>query len=85
MCFKALKDLPGPYIKWFVQDLKLEGFTKILMAYEDKSATAKVVFAYGERDKDGKPTEPSMLSFIFIERILNHDILTLFRIIHRHS
>ena len=64
LCFKALKDLPGPYIKWFVQDLKLDGLTKILSAYEDKRAVAKVIFAYGERDKDGKPTEPSRSSAI---------------------
>ena len=59
LCFTALKDLPGPYIKWFVEDLKLEGLSKILAAYEDKRATAKVIFAYGERDKHGEPTEPS--------------------------
>jgi hypothetical protein len=58
-----LKELPGPYIKWFVDDLKLEGLSKILTAYEDKRATAQVIFAYGERDKDGEPTEPSKSFF----------------------
>ncbi len=66
LCFTALKDLPGPYIKWFVEDLKLEGLSKILTAYEDKRAIAKVIFAYGERDKDGKPTEPSKLTFTIL-------------------
>ncbi|UJR38177.1 hypothetical protein I4U23_030853 [Adineta vaga] len=60
LCFNALKELPGPYIKWFVEDLKLEGLSKILVAYEDKRATAKVIFAYGERDKNGEPTEPKL-------------------------
>jgi len=65
-----LKGLPGPYIKWFVDDLKLEGLSKILTAYEDKRAIAKVIFAYGERDKDGNPTEPSKLSFqILLHRL----------------
>ena len=59
LCFNALKGLPGPYIKWFVEDLKLEGLSKILTAYDDKRAVAKVIYAYGERDKDGKATEPS--------------------------
>ena len=59
LCFNALKGLPGPYIKWFVEDLELEGLSKILTAYDDKRAVAQVIYAYGERDKDGKPTEPS--------------------------
>ena len=61
LCFTALNGLPGPYIKWFVEDLKLEGLSKILTGYDDKRAVAQVIYAYGERDKDGKPTEPSKL------------------------
>lgn len=59
LCFTALNGLPGPYIKWFVEDLGLDGLSKILTAYDDKTATAKIVYAYGERDKDGKATKPS--------------------------
>ncbi|KAK0512665.1 hypothetical protein JMJ35_004682 [Cladonia borealis] len=48
LCFNALKELPGPYIKWFLQALGLEGLNKLLMAYEDKSAQAVCTFAYCE-------------------------------------
>ncbi|KAG8532010.1 uncharacterized protein KY384_003646 [Bacidia gigantensis] len=40
LCFKALKDLPGPYIKWFLQALGHEGLNNMLLAYPDKSAEA---------------------------------------------
>ncbi|CAF0789275.1 unnamed protein product [Didymodactylos carnosus] len=62
LCFKALNHLPGPYVKWFVEDLKLEGFSKILTAYDDKRAIAQVIYAYGEKDKDGNPTEPKLFT-----------------------
>jgi hypothetical protein len=60
-----------------VDDLKLEGLSKILTAYEDKRATAKVVFAYGERDKNGEPTEPSKL-FFFTDLIISYFSIELF-------
>ncbi|MDI1492425.1 MAG: nucleoside triphosphate pyrophosphohydrolase ham1 [Ramalina farinacea] len=46
LCFNALKELPGPYIKWFLQALGHEGLNNLLMAYEDKSAQAVCTFAY---------------------------------------
>jgi len=46
LCFNALKELPGPYIKWFLQALGHEGLNNILMAYTDKSAQAVCTFAY---------------------------------------
>lgn len=46
--FNALKGLPGPYIKWFLQDLGHEGLNNLLAAYEDKSAYALCTFAYCE-------------------------------------
>ncbi|CAF9924151.1 MAG: nucleoside triphosphate pyrophosphohydrolase ham1 [Alectoria fallacina] len=46
LCFSALKELPGPYIKWFLQALGHEGLNNLLMAYEDKSAQAVCTFAY---------------------------------------
>ncbi|GKD97218.1 inosine triphosphate pyrophosphatase [Tanacetum coccineum] len=45
LCFNALKGLPGPYIKWFLQKLGHEGLNNMLMAYEDKSAYALCVFS----------------------------------------
>ncbi|KAI5348346.1 hypothetical protein PRUPE_1G060800 [Prunus persica] len=46
LCFNALKGLPGPYIKWFLQKLGHEGLYNLLMAYEDKSAYALCSFSF---------------------------------------
>ncbi|KAL6971133.1 hypothetical protein U1Q18_030813 [Sarracenia purpurea var. burkii] len=45
LCFNALKGLPGPYIKWFLQKIGHEGLNNLLVAYEDKSAYALCVFS----------------------------------------
>ncbi|KMT15660.1 hypothetical protein BVRB_3g056480 [Beta vulgaris subsp. vulgaris] len=45
LCFTALKGLPGPYIKWFLEKIGHEGLNNLLMAYEDKSAYALCVFS----------------------------------------
>lgn len=44
--FTALNGLPGPYIKWFVKQIGLEGLNKMLAGFEDKSATAVCTFAF---------------------------------------
>ena len=46
--FNALCGLPGPYIKWFQDKIGLEGLNNLLVAYEDKTAVAKCIFAYRE-------------------------------------
>ncbi|XP_053604055.1 inosine triphosphate pyrophosphatase [Plodia interpunctella] len=46
LCFNALKGLPGPYIKWFLEKLEPEGLTRLLAGWEDKSAEAVSTFAY---------------------------------------
>jgi len=48
LCFNALKGLPGPYIKWFMEAIGHEGLNKLLAAYPDKSAQAVCTFAYCE-------------------------------------
>ncbi|KND88998.1 Inosine triphosphate pyrophosphatase [Tolypocladium ophioglossoides CBS 100239] len=48
LCFNALKELPGPYIKWFFEKLGYEGLNNLLAAYPDKSAQAVCTFAYCE-------------------------------------
>merc|ERR1712178_283781 len=45
LCFKAMKGLPGPYIKWFLDKLGHDGLNKLLAGYEDKSAYAQCIFA----------------------------------------
>eukprot|EP00164_Ancoracysta_twista_P003803 GFYU01005099.1.p1 GENE.GFYU01005099.1~~GFYU01005099.1.p1 ORF type:complete len:183 (+),score=70.89 GFYU01005099.1:35-583(+) len=48
LCYNALKGLPGPYIKWFLDKTGLEGLVKILAGYDDKSAYALCTFSYCE-------------------------------------
>ena len=38
--------LPGPYIKWFLKSMGVEGLPKLLADFEDKSAQAVCTFAY---------------------------------------
>lgn len=45
LCFNALKGLPGPYVKWFLQKIGHEGLNNLLAAYEDKSAYALCIFS----------------------------------------
>eukprot|EP00914_Ancora_sagittata_P005872 GHVO01011814.1.p1 GENE.GHVO01011814.1~~GHVO01011814.1.p1 ORF type:complete len:197 (-),score=30.75 GHVO01011814.1:383-973(-) len=44
--FNAMNGLPGPYIKWFVQELGPPGLHKMLHGFEDKTAVATCTFAY---------------------------------------
>lgn len=48
LAFSAFNDLPGPYIKWFVQSVGLDGLVKMLYKFEDKSAKAICTFGYCE-------------------------------------
>lgn len=43
--FFALGKLPGPLIKWFLQELKVEGLCRLLDGYSDRAAVAEVSFA----------------------------------------
>ena len=46
LCFTALKGLPGPYIKWFLDECGHDGLNKIIAAYDDKTAYAQTVVAF---------------------------------------
>ncbi|KAG5513186.1 hypothetical protein PMAC_001556 [Pneumocystis sp. 'macacae'] len=46
--FIALNGLPGPYIKWFLSSLGLDGLVRILIPFSDKTAEAVCIFAYCE-------------------------------------
>lgn len=52
LCFNALGGMPGPYIKWFQDKIGLEGLNNLLMAYTDKKAVAKCIFAYKKNKED---------------------------------
>lgn len=46
LSFNALNDLPGPYIKWFVISLGLEGLYSLLAAHTDHSAYCQCVVGF---------------------------------------
>lgn len=43
--FEALGALPGPLIKWFLQEMQVEGVCRLLDNYQTRRATAKTCFA----------------------------------------
>merc|ERR1712137_1091294 len=45
LCFNALSGLPGPYIKWFLDGIGLDGLTKMLVGFDDKTGYAQCTFA----------------------------------------
>lgn len=51
LSFTALGDLPGPYIKWFVEHAGPEACCRMLDGFDDRSATIRCTFGYydGER------------------------------------
>lgn len=51
LVFHALGKLPGPLIKWFLQELDNEGLCRLLDKYSDRSATASVLFGYFDGNK----------------------------------
>ena len=49
--FSALGALPGPLIKWFLQEMQIEGICRLLDNYPTRQATARTCFAL--YDKQG--------------------------------
>lgn len=43
---KALNDLPGPFIKWFLQEIGTDGICKLVDKLPTREATAMITFAY---------------------------------------
>ncbi|SGZ46369.1 CIC11C00000002605 [Sungouiella intermedia] len=48
LAFNAFNDLPGPYIKWFVKGVGLQGLVDMLYKFDDKGAKAVCTFGYCE-------------------------------------
>jgi len=48
--FEALGTLPGPLIKWFLQELQVEGICRLLDNYDSRTAYALDLFAYCDED-----------------------------------
>lgn len=45
LVFRALGKLPGPFIKFFVEELGTDGIARMLHAFDDRSATGRICFA----------------------------------------
>jgi len=46
LTFHALGRLPGPLAKFFLEELKPAGLCRILNAFDDRSATASIMYGY---------------------------------------
>jgi inosine triphosphate pyrophosphatase len=44
--FAAMNNLPGPYIKWFVKAIGLQGLVDMLYKFDDKTANAITTIGY---------------------------------------
>ena len=42
----ALGKLPGPFIKWFIEEIGTEGVCRLAANFDDKSATASILYGY---------------------------------------
>jgi inosine triphosphate pyrophosphatase len=64
LCFAALGGrLPGPYIKWFLHDVRPEGLARMLDAYDDRAACAVCVIALWPGAPDGVFREEDVVVF----------------------
>lgn len=46
LVFHAMNNLPGPLVKWFLQELGNEGLCRLLDKSEDRTATATVMYGF---------------------------------------
>jgi inosine triphosphate pyrophosphatase len=46
LCFNALNGMPGPYIKWFLDNCGHDGLNKMLDGFDDRTAFAQTIVAY---------------------------------------
>ncbi len=49
--FECLNSLPGPLIKWFLQELKPEGVHDLVKKYGNFNATAEAMIGYIDKNK----------------------------------
>lgn len=66
LSFAALGGLPGPFIKYFVEELGLEGICHMLNSFDDRSAHAHMCYALYD-GKDIRFFEGEMRGTIAIE------------------
>ena len=50
LCINCLDGLPGPFVKWFIQTLGLNGIFNLVSKFDDRSAVAKTMIGYSDGD-----------------------------------
>ena len=50
LCFDCLGGLPGPFIKWFLEELGPQGLYDLVSKYDNHSATARCIIGYSNGD-----------------------------------
>lgn len=51
LCFNGMNGMPGPYVKWFLSAIGIDGLVKMLNGFDDRSAVAKCYISYVENEK----------------------------------
>ena len=46
LCFNALNEMPGPYIKWFLEKCGHDGLNRMLDGFGDRTAFAQTIVAF---------------------------------------
>eukprot|EP00934_Nitzschia_sp_Nitz4_P002004 Nitzschia sp. Nitz4//scaffold253_size28098//17678//19415//NITZ4_008143-RA/size28098-augustus-gene-0.37-mRNA-1//1//CDS//3329544306//2004//frame0 len=52
LCFNALNGMPGPYIKWFLENCGHDGLNKMLDGFDDRSGFAQTIVAFTTGPED---------------------------------
>lgn len=79
LCFDAMGELPGPYIKWFLEELGHEGLNRMVSGWDNKAARAVCTIAYA----DGPDAEP--IIFQGITRVPLGHVAIFLAILYRAS
>ena len=66
LCFDAMGELPGPYIKWFLEELGHDGLNRMLSGWDSRAARAVCTIAYAA----GPDAEPVLFQGITKGRIV---------------
>lgn len=66
LCFDAMGELPGPYIKWFLEELGHDGLNRMLSGWDNRAARAVCTIAYAA----GPDAEPVLFQGITKGRIV---------------
>ena len=52
LCFNALGGLPGPYVKYFLENVGPTGLKNLLAGFDDQTGYAQCTFGYSSSESD---------------------------------